>query len=83
MEKFVVEGGRQLSGELPVMGSKNAATKLMAASLLFDHPVSFANIPQIADVRKTSELLEKLGAEIHYDENGILKINGTSANSSA
>ena len=78
MERFVINGGNVLKGEISVMGSKNAATKLMTASLLFDSPVVFSNIPEIDDVKKTSELLEKLGSKIDF-EKGTMRIDSSRA----
>lgn len=79
MEKFVIEGGQTLEGELLVSGSKNTATKLMAASLLFSSPVEFSNVPKIDDVARTGELLRKLGAIIDFD-GAILKIDAGGVN---
>jgi len=64
---FIVEGlggERKLLGEFPVNGAKNAATKMMAASLLFKGAVTIQNVPMIEDVTKMSEILQKLGAKI-------------------
>ena len=78
MEKFIIDGGNVLKGSISVMGSKNTATKLMAASLLFDSSVAFSNIPEIDDVKKTAELLKKLGSKIAF-EKGIMKIDSSAA----
>lgn len=75
MEKLVIEGGRALEGKLVVMGSKNSATKLMAASLLFETPLELTNVPDIDDVKKTAELLTKLGGIANFGSDGILQIN--------
>lgn len=75
MEKLVIEGGRTLEGKLVVMGSKNSATKLMAASLLFETPLELTNVPDINDVKKTADLLTKLGGIANFGSDGILQIN--------
>ncbi len=62
--KFIIRGGKKLSGEIKVMGAKNAALKAMAASLLFSGPVTIENIPLIEDVFRMRELLEDLGVGI-------------------
>jgi UDP-N-acetylglucosamine 1-carboxyvinyltransferase len=64
MEKFIIEGGVPLSGEVTPAGNKNAALPLVAACLLTDQPVVLHNIPQIQDVRVMRNLLESLGADI-------------------
>lgn len=64
MERFIIEGGRALKGEVTVSGNKNAALKMLPACLLTDEPVTLHNIPDIADVRVTADILRELGAAI-------------------
>ena len=61
MEKFVIEGGVPLNGEVTPAGNKNAALPLLAASLLTDEPITLHNIPQIEDTRVMRMLIESLG----------------------
>ncbi|MEX1111954.1 MAG: UDP-N-acetylglucosamine 1-carboxyvinyltransferase [Candidatus Andersenbacteria bacterium] len=68
MSHFVIEGGKQLSGEIPVFGSKNAALPLIAASLLTAERVTISNIPAIADIYKMSDILSSIGVEVEYDD---------------
>jgi len=62
MEKFIIEGGLPLKGEVTPSGNKNAALPLVAACLLSDEPVTLRNVPQIRDVMDMRRLLESLGA---------------------
>ena len=62
--KFIVNGGKKLEGEIEVRGSKNAATKMMVASLLTDEECILENFPQIGDTEITRELCESIGSEI-------------------
>jgi UDP-N-acetylglucosamine 1-carboxyvinyltransferase len=64
MEKFVIEGGNPLSGEVTPSGNKNAALPLLAACILTDEEVILHNIPFIRDVRDMRQLIESLGVEI-------------------
>ena len=64
MEKFVIEGGTPISGEVTPAGNKNAALPLLAACLLTEDPVILRNIPQIKDVSVMRQLLESLGASV-------------------
>ena len=50
MDKFKIQGGAPLSGELPVSGSKNAALPVLAACLLTDEPVILHRLPQVKDI---------------------------------
>lgn len=64
MEKFIIEGGVPLGGEVIPSGNKNAALPLLAACLLTDEPVILHNVPAIRDVQDMRRLVESLGVEI-------------------
>jgi UDP-N-acetylglucosamine 1-carboxyvinyltransferase len=64
MEKFIIEGGTPLSGEVTAAGNKNAALPLVAACLLTNEPVILHNVPHIQDVLVMRKLIESLGAEV-------------------
>ena len=64
MEKFVIEGGVPINGEVTAAGNKNAALPLLAACLLTDEPITLRNIPQIRDVSVMRDLIESLGAQV-------------------
>lgn len=64
MERFVIEGGRPLSGTIHPGGSKNEALPVLAACLLTPEPVIVKNLPAIADVAVMLEALEALGCKV-------------------
>lgn len=72
--KFVIKGGKKLSGEIDVMGSKNATTPILAATLLTSEECIIDNIPLIEDVFRLIEILKQLGAEVEFIGNKRLKI---------
>ncbi len=74
MDTIIIEGGRELAGEIEVSGAKNAALPILAASLLADGWCTFHNIPDLVDVRTIKKLLVSLGAEV--EEGDPLRING-------
>ena len=63
MDKFIIEGGFPLQGEITPSGNKNAALPLLAACLLTREPVVLHNVPAILDVQNMRRLLESLGVE--------------------
>ncbi len=67
-EKFFIKGGRPLSGEIEIRGSKNAASKLMIASLLTREPCVIENIPFSSEIDITRELCEHIGSEVAISE---------------
>jgi len=64
MEKFIIEGGVPLRGEVTPAGNKNAALPLLAACVMTDEPVILRNVPEILDVQTMRALLQSLGVEI-------------------
>lgn len=74
MEKFVIEGGYPLAGEVTPSGNKNAALPLLAACTLTDEPVILHNVPDIRDVKTMHELLKSLAVKIEKIDTHSLKI---------
>ena len=66
-ERFLVTGGRRLSGQVAVTGAKNSVLKLMAASLLAEGTTTITNCPDILDVPLMAEVLRGLGANVELD----------------
>lgn len=64
MERFEIEGGYPLQGEILPSGNKNAALPVLAATLLTDEPVVLHNIPAIRDVQTMLCLLKDLGVSV-------------------
>jgi UDP-N-acetylglucosamine 1-carboxyvinyltransferase len=63
-EKFIINGGKNLSGEIKINGSKNATVALLAASMMNQGKTVLHNIPQIEEVNRWIEILESIGAKI-------------------
>src|ERR671914_558973 len=80
MERFFVEGGSRLHGEVEVSGAKNAALKLIAAALLSPGRTVLHNVPRIKDVGTMLSVLEGLGASSEFDGN-TLSVDTSSVNS--
>ncbi len=64
MEKFIIEGGVPLKGEITPAGNKNAALPMLAAALLTSEPVILHNVPDIRDVRDMRQLISRLGVDV-------------------
>lgn len=64
MAKFIIKGGKTLSGEVTLAGNKNSALKLMAAALIGDGITTINNVPRIRDVEVMAELIKRLGVKI-------------------
>jgi UDP-N-acetylglucosamine 1-carboxyvinyltransferase len=71
MEKFIIQGGVPLSGEIVPAGNKNAALPILAACLLTEEELVVRNVPRIRDVESMLGLLERLGVNVTRRENEV------------
>lgn len=81
MSKFLITGGKKLSGEIKLAGNKNAALKLIPAALLLDSPSTLTNVPKIRDVEVMVSLIESLGGRVTGSGTDTLTIDPTALNS--
>jgi len=72
MDKFVIEGGPKLEGEIPTNGSKNSALPALAAALLTDGEVRLRRIPRVRDIRTMERLLVDIGAQMEYEDDCVV-----------
>lgn len=68
MDKIRIIGGNELEGKIHISGAKNAALPLMASSILTEKPLILQNMPNLADVRTMSKLLENLGISVSTEK---------------
>ena len=80
MKKFIIKGGRRLSGEVVISGAKNAVVAILPAVILSDEPCIIENVPDISDVRICLKTLTEIGAEVTYLGNYTYKIDPTTVN---
>ncbi|MBO4326141.1 MAG: UDP-N-acetylglucosamine 1-carboxyvinyltransferase, partial [Clostridia bacterium] len=83
MDKFVIEGGVPLHGDVLVSGSKNAAVGILPAVLLADTPCTIENLPDIVDVRLMIEILEKIGVDCVWIDPETVRLDPRSVSSSS
>ncbi len=74
---YEIEGGRPLNGEIEISGAKNAATKLIIASLLSDDVCVLSNVPRIRDVEQTLNICDALGCTYTWIDNSTVEIDST------
>jgi UDP-N-acetylglucosamine 1-carboxyvinyltransferase len=66
MAKFIIEGGKPLKGKIRAGGMKNAATPIIAATLLTSEECVIGNVPKISDVMRMLDILKSLGAKVEW-----------------
>src|SRR5215467_7045080 len=74
MEKFIIEGGVPLSGEVTVAGNKNAAHPILAACLLTEEEVLLHRVPRIRDTEAQIALLAQLGVEVEWTAGNSVRL---------
>jgi UDP-N-acetylglucosamine 1-carboxyvinyltransferase len=68
MDKFVIHGGKKLSGKVNVEGAKNAALPIIAGALLISRgETALHNIPPLRDIKTIIAMLKHLGAGVDFD----------------
>lgn len=77
MSKFIIEGQKQLSGEITVAGNKNATLPIIAASILTDEPCILHNVPDIRDVHAMFQIARDTGKTIEVQGINSYSISGT------
>ncbi len=77
MEKFVIRGGRRLTGEVEISGAKNAAVAIIPAVILSDEPCVIENVPAISDVNICLRILREMGADVQNLSRTSYKIDAT------
>ncbi len=64
MRKIIINGGKQLTGEVAVSGAKNSVVALIPATILADDIVVLDGVPAISDVDSLVDIMETMGAKI-------------------
>lgn len=75
MESLNIVGGAALKGSVKISGAKNAATKLMVASLISNKRCTFYNVPNLTEIEVTASLCEEIGMNVKWDrESGVMHV---------
>ncbi len=77
MERFVVEGGAVLRGEVTISGAKNAVVAIIPATVLAKDRCVIENIPNISDVTVLFKILREMGATVRLLGKTTVEIDTT------
>jgi len=69
MDNFIIQGGKAVSGEVKISGSKNAALPILAATMLTREKCEIKNVPELMDIKSAFELLNYLGKKCFFGFN--------------
>ena len=77
MDKLIITGGKPLSGEIYISGSKNSALPILAATLLCEEPIVLGNLPHLHDITTMIELLGCMGVNVIVDEKMRVEVDAS------
>ena len=80
MAKYVINGGKKLTGEVKISGAKNAAVGILAASIMTDEDILIENIPDVWDINVMLDAIKVLGSTVTRIDRNTVKINSKNAN---
>ncbi|MFA9375149.1 MAG: UDP-N-acetylglucosamine 1-carboxyvinyltransferase [Lachnotalea sp.] len=80
MNSIKISGGKPLSGEVVVQGSKNAALPMIAAAVLCNGITILHNCPHIADVYNMVTIVQTIGGKVVWEQDSLI-IDSTHINS--
>ncbi|MFI0398559.1 MAG: UDP-N-acetylglucosamine 1-carboxyvinyltransferase [Thiolinea sp.] len=80
MQKFLIEGGVALDGEVIISGAKNAVLPLQAATLLAETPMTIRNVPRLKDVQTLAAVIEGMGVKVSFDADNNIHTDTSSIN---
>ena len=75
VERFVIQGGGRLVGEVPISGAKNAAVAILTATVLAEKPCIIENVPNIRDVSIILKILTDIGAVVQTIDRSTVMID--------
>ncbi|MCL2637654.1 MAG: UDP-N-acetylglucosamine 1-carboxyvinyltransferase [Oscillospiraceae bacterium] len=75
MEKFIINGGHKLNGDIYISGAKNAAVAILPAAILADGPCILENVPMINDVSVCLKILSEMGADVKMLNKSTIQID--------
>lgn len=75
MDKFIINGGKRLTGTVNISGAKNAAVAIIPATILAEGPCTLFNVPDINDVSIDLRILTEMGAEVKIINKSTIRID--------
>lgn len=78
MDKYIINGKKELGGRVRIHGAKNAVLPIMAATLLSDDVCRIYDCPDLSDVGHTINILRTLGCRAELSD-GVLEVDSSSA----
>lgn len=72
MSKLIINGGKQLFGEVKIHGAKNSVLPILAATVLCRGSSVLHNCPNLSDVRASLDILKHLGCKCSFKNETVV-----------
>lgn len=77
MEKYIINGGNKLSGQVSIYGAKNAVLPILAATVIGGNKSTLLNVPNLRDVNIMEDILLSLGCNVQRMGNTMVVDSST------
>jgi len=74
MANYIINGGKQLTGEIKTKSAKNSAVAILCASAMIKGKTTLADVPEIEEVKRIMEILNSIGIKVNWQEKNKLII---------
>ena len=74
MKQLIIEGQKELTGEIKISGAKNSVVALIPAAILSDEEVTLYNVPNISDTNALIDIIELLNGKVEYIYNLVCSL---------
>ncbi|MBP5490561.1 MAG: UDP-N-acetylglucosamine 1-carboxyvinyltransferase [Lachnospiraceae bacterium] len=81
MNRYIINGGKSLHGDVVIGGAKNAALGIIAGAILTDEPVTIENLPDVSDINVLLDAIKGIGATVDRIDPHKVVICGKTINS--
>lgn len=79
MQRYIINGGKKLAGEVSIAGAKNAVLPILAATVIGKNKSTLLNVPNLRDVNIMEQILKTMGCRV--ERNGsTMTIDSSSLN---
>jgi UDP-N-acetylglucosamine 1-carboxyvinyltransferase len=76
-QKYVITGGKPLSGTVNIAGCKNAAVAILPAAVMVKGVCRIENVPRISDVYYWLDILTRIGVKVRSINDTTVELDST------
>ena len=81
MDRYAIQGGEPLVGEVQIGGAKNASLAILAAAVMTDSKVNIENVPDVTDVNVLLKAMERIGVKVERPDRHTVVMDSSNIDS--